>query len=240
MKTILITGGTSGIGAACASYFVQQGYRVYITGRDLQRLNAVAADVGAQPMLCDAADGNQITDMARQLKQDNIRLDALVLNAGVFYPAPAISDSADNIDLTLKTNFVGPLQTIQALMPLMKNPSSIVYVSSIAVVKAAASCAVYSASKAAFEAAARVMNLELSDAGVRINSVRPGITRTEIQRKAGMTDAAIAQLNESLAGIPLGRMLTPEEIVPSIALLVNDSSLGMRSAAIEIDGGFAL
>ncbi len=247
-KTILITGATAGIGLACAQHFIVQGERVLITGRNQEKLEAVSQQLKTLaedhnqvvPILCDSADLSQIKAMSAKLQTDNIRLDALVLNAGVFYPALFQESTEDLFDQTFAINVKGPFYTLQALLPVLNNPASVVLVSSVAVRKAFATASVYSASKAAIEGYAGVLNVELADKGVRINSIRPGITLTEIQHKAGMTEQDIAELQENMKGTPLGRVLTTEDMIPAIAYLVSDASEGLRNAHLDIDGGFAL
>lgn len=241
-KTILITGATAGIGLASAQSLLQQGARLVITGRSQSRLNHAVAQLGGNviPVLCDSANIEHIQQMAAQLQRDEIKLDGLLLNAGVFYPAPFEQMSADNFNSTMAINFAGPIFTLQALLPCLNHPSSVVFVSSVAVQKAFAGAGVYSASKAAFEGFARVLNLELAARGIRINSVRPGVTATEIQAKAGMDDASINGFFESLNTIPVGRVLTPADIVPAISYLLSDASIGLRNANIDINGGLGL
>lgn len=241
-KTILITGATAGIGLATAHALLQQGAKLIITGRDQSRLyHAVKQlDGNVIPVLCDSANIAQIQQMAAQLARDEITLDGLILNAGVFYPAPFEQMSADNFHSTMAINFTGPVFTLRALLPCLNNPSSVVFISSVAVQKAFSEAGVYSASKAAFEGFARVLNLELAARGIRINSVRPGVTATEIQAKAGMDDATINGFFESLNTTPVGRVLTPADIIPAINYLISDASIGLRNAYIDIDGGFGL
>ncbi|ATC94147.1 SDR family NAD(P)-dependent oxidoreductase [Pseudoalteromonas tunicata] len=241
-KTILITGATAGIGFAAAQSLLLQGAKLVITGRNQTRLNHAVKALGEQviPVLCDSANVEQIQQMVIELQRDNIQLDGLILNAGVFYPAPFEQMSLENFTSTMAVNFNGPALTLQALLPCLKNPSSVVFVSSVAVLKAFASAGVYSASKAAFEGLARVLNSELAPRGIRINSIRPGVTATEIQAKAGMDDAAISGFFESLSSTPVGRVLVPDDLIPAINYLISDASIGLRNAYIDIDGGFGL
>lgn len=247
-KTILITGATAGIGLACAQHFIAQGERVLITGRNQEKLNRVSQQLKEQAeddaqviaLLCDSADLSQIQAMSAKLQADNIRLDALVLNAGVFYPALFHDSTEDLFDQTYAINVKGPFFTLQALLPVMNNPASVVLVSSVAVRKAFATASVYSASKAAIEGYAGVLNVELADRGIRINSIRPGVTLTEIQHKAGMSEQDISELKNNMAGTPLGRVLATTDMIPAIAYLVSDASEGLRNAHLDIDGGFAL
>ncbi len=240
MKTLLVTGGTSGIGYSAAQALAAEGHKVYITGRDDARLQNAAIALGVTPILCDNTDFAAASAMAEQFKYDGIALDGVVLNAGIFYPRPFELESQSNLELTINTNFAGPFMQLQALLPVLKNPASVVYISSIAATKAHPACAAYAASKAAFEAAANVMNLELAPKGIRINSIRPGVTLTEVQAKAGMTPEQINELAESLKAIPAGRILSPDDIVPAVQYLLSDASSAMRAGCITVDGGFGL
>lgn len=246
MKQIVITGGTSGIGLATARQFQALGHRVRITGRDGRRLDQALALLNTPELpevlglVCDQSQDDQIEQMVANLTQQGVRLDAVVLNAGVFLPQPFESLTRDNLDTQMQTNFTGPLLMSHALLPLMNNPSSLVFVSTIAVEKAFATAAVYAASKAAFEGAVGAMNVELADKGIRVNSVRPGVTLTDIQRKAGMDADAIQGLTQAMAHTPAGRILQSEDIVPAIEYLALDGSMTTRNAVMRVDGGYCI
>ncbi|WP_341501256.1 SDR family oxidoreductase [Gallaecimonas sp. GXIMD4217] len=239
-QSLLITGATSGIGLALARQFSSAGHQVIITGRDGAKLEGVAHELGCRTFLADSADLAQLQRMAETLAGEGVRLDGLVLNAGVFHPRHFTDLSEADFDLTMAINAKGPLFTLQALLPCLANPSSVVFVSSIAVDRGFAGCSVYAASKAAAEAYIRVANMELAERGIRINSVRPGVTATEIQGKAGLSEARQAELFASLTTTPIGRVLTPDDQLGAIAFLLSDASLAMRNAIIEVDGGYLL
>lgn len=239
-KTILVTGGTAGIGRALAQALSEKGAKVIITGRDRARVEQAATAMGCAGYVADSADSAQLTQLAAALQQDHIRLDGLVLNAGVFYPDAVTATTEEAFDLTMAINTKGPFITLQQLQPLLNNPSSVVFVSSIAVTKAFPNAAVYAASKAAFEAIVRVANLEFAPFGIRINSIRPGVTATDIQGKAGMSAGQQAELFGAMSGTALGRVMTPEDQIGAIEFLLSDRSLAMRSAVVEVDGGFLL
>ena len=82
------------------------------------------------------------------------------------------------------------------------------------------------------------MNIELAEAGVRINVIRPGVTATEIQEKAGMTKEQQDEFFNSLSSIPLRRVLTPNDHLSGIQYLIEDGSIGVRNAFFDIDGGY--
>lgn len=239
-KHILITGGTAGIGRALAESLTAQGAQVIITGRDEAKVQQAAAAIGCAGYVADSASTAQLQLLAGALERDNIRLDGLVLNAGVFYPQALSSTTEEAFAQTMNINTRGPFFTLQQLQPLLNNPSSVVFVSSIAVTRAFPQAAVYAASKAAFEAIARVANLEFAPLGIRINSVRPGVTATDIQGKAGMTADQQADLFNSMDGTVLGRVMTPADQIGAIEFLLSDQSVAMRSAVLEVDGGYQL
>tara|TARA_R110000868_G_scaffold33587_3_gene121746 strand:+ start:13833 stop:14576 length:744 start_codon:yes stop_codon:yes gene_type:complete len=247
MKQILITGATSGIGYSAAKSFQQLGHQVIITGRRpekldqaLHSLNTTHTGNPVQGLICDQAVPADIEQLSATLTAQGIHLDALILNAGIFEPQPFDTMTLDVLEHTMRVNFTGPLLLAQTLSQRMKNPGSMVFVSSIVVGKAFASTIAYSASKAAFEGAMGAMNVELADKGIRVNCVRPGVTATEIQAKSGMDNDAIAGLQQAMSQTPAGRMLEPRDIVPAIKYLALESSLGARNATVTIDGGYCL
>jgi len=237
-KTILITGATSGIGLALAKYNLTLGNKVIITGRSQTKLDQVEKELGVKAYLADSADLSQLAALGTSLKDDGITLDGVVLNAGIFHPSPFENVTSEHFDEMIAVNTKGPLFTLQALQPCLANPSSVVFVSSIVVQKGFPGSTVYSASKAAFEAAIRVLNVELADRGIRINSIRPGITATEIHSKAGVSTEQQTAIFESLKATPLGRELRAEDHIDSIQYLLEDSSKALRNVTIEVDGGY--
>lgn len=241
-KTILVTGATSGIGLATAQHFVNQGHRVVITGRNKTALDKTAEHLGALviPVQCDNEQMAHIKQLGTTLQDLNIQLNAAVLNAGVFMPCPFAEVGESHYDREMNINTKGTFFTLQNLLPVLNNPSSVVFVSSIAATEAFAGGSVYSASKAALESMMGALNIELAHLGIRINSMRPGITATKIQAKAGMDDEAIQALHRSQKQQPLGRILQPEDIVTAISYLTSDDAIGIRNSSITMDGGYGL
>tara|TARA_Y100001956_G_scaffold42368_1_gene41358 strand:+ start:3189 stop:3941 length:753 start_codon:yes stop_codon:yes gene_type:complete len=247
-QTILITGATSGIGFEAAKHYLKQGWRVAFTGRNKDRIATATAmlldeadsDDQILGVLCDNANPQDYSTLVSEIVNEMGKLDAVILNAGVFYPKLFSETEQDELENTMCVNFTGPAMLLQALLPVLNNPCSVVYVSSIVVERAFLTVSSYSASKAAFEAYANVLNLELAPQGVRINYLRPGVTATEIQSKAGMSESQVDDLNASLANIPLGRMLEPKEMLSSLEFLTSSNSLALRGAHITVDGGYCL
>ncbi|MEJ2766235.1 SDR family oxidoreductase [Photobacterium sp. MCCC 1A19761] len=236
----LITGGTSGIGLETAKRLISKGESVILTGRDQSKVDQVAGELGCLGIVADSGNIDDIRALANTLKRQQVQLSGLVLNAGIFVPESFTDTTAQVFDQTLAVNTKGPLFTLQALLPLMCNPSSVVFVSSIVVSRGFQGCTAYAASKAAGEAIVRVANMELADQGIRVNIVRPGVTKTPIQEKAGMDDAQKQALFSSLSTTPLGRVLNCDDQARAIEFLLSDNSLAMRNAVLEVEGGYLL
>ena len=239
-KKILITGATSGIGLALAKKCIEQGNEVIITGRNQEKLDSVAEELGSKAYLADSADLTQLVQLGKSLQNDNVILEGVVLNAGVFYPNSFAEMTPEDFDKTIAINTKGPFFTLQALLPSLATSASVVFISSIVVYKGFSGCSVYAASKAAFEAAIRVLNVELANHGVRINTIRPGITATEIHAKAGMSAEQQQGTFDSLKTTPLGRELQSNDHLGAILYLLDDASKALRNATIDIEGGFTL
>ena len=242
-KTILITGGTSGIGFACAAYLLQQDYQVIITGQNPNNLETALAqlDGKATGYLSDTSSIEAIALLAKQVKATFNKIDGLFINAGIFQATSFEETTEALFDKTMNVNFKGAFFTIQHFLPLLNNPSSIVLNTSVVVFKSFSNTSVYTASKAALESVAKVLNVELKEKGIRINTVSPGVTRTPIQQKSGMTTEAIKQLMEHFSEVaPLGRIVDPEDLAPIVAFLISDHSFALRNAKIIVDGGSTL
>ncbi len=239
-KTIVITGGTSGIGLSCAKYLIENDYQVIITGRNKSNLDEALQVLGSKvkAYLCDSAKLNDITDFAKTLASEKIKIDGLFINAGIFKAANFEETTEAMFDETMDINFKGAFFTIQKMLPLLKNPSSIVLNTSIVVFKAFGQTSAYTASKAALESIAKVLNVELAQKGIRINILSPGVTKSPIQKKSGMTEEAIENLMEHFANnSPIGRILLPSDMAPIVEFLLSEKSMVLRNEKIIVDGG---
>jgi len=240
---ILITGGTSGIGFACASYLLTQGCQVIITGRTEHTLQKALEDLNHQAIgfLSDTSDINQIDQLLHKVREKFTKIDGLFINAGIFKAASFDETTEELFDETMNINFKGAFFTIQKFIPILRNPSGIVLNTSIVTFKAFANTSVYTASKAALESIARVLNIELAPKGIRVNIVSPGVTQSPIQKKSGMSEEAIANLLDHFANTaPIGRIVQPEDIAPVVSFLLSEHSWVLRNEKIIVDGGTTL
>ncbi|MGG6232264.1 SDR family oxidoreductase [Tenacibaculum sp. SDUM215027] len=242
-KIIVITGGTTGIGFACAEYLVSLNYQVIITSRTKENLEEATSRLGNNSfgMLSDTSSLSDIDDLVMKIKKQFGKIDGLFVNAGVFKASSFEETSEELFEETMNINFKGAFFAVQKFVPILKNPSSIVLNTSIVVFKAFTNTSVYTASKAALESLSKVLNIELKDKGIRVNIVSPGVTESPIQKKSGMTDEAINNLVEHFSSTsPIGRILVPKDIAPIVEFLLSDKSLVLRNEKIIVDGGTTL
>jgi NAD(P)-dependent dehydrogenase (short-subunit alcohol dehydrogenase family) len=235
-KIALITGATGGIGGATARLLAARGAQVIASGRDPQRgallVKEITAAGGAARFV--AADLTDVGSL-RRLAEAAGAVDILVNNAALFPVAPTTEQDVTGFDQALATNIRAPYLLSPALVPAMiaQGSGSIVNVSTMAARIGMPGLSTYSATKGALEALTRTWAAEFSPAGVRVNTVSPGPTRT---------DMVLASLGEQGAAQVAGttllkRLAAPEEIAEVIAFLAGERSAFMTGATVAVDAG---
>lgn len=240
-KRALITGGTSGIGLEVARQFLREGARVLVTGVQEDTLAAARQHLGgdARVVQLDAGDARAQPRLAALVADHFGRLDVAVLNAGIGVFRPLEQWDEDTFDRSLAVNFKGPYFLLQALLPVLANPASVVLTGSVNAHIGMPASSVYSASKAALRSLARTLSGELAPRGVRVNTLSPGPVRTPIYGKLGLPADALQQMEASLiAGMPAGRFGSPEEIARAAVFLASDESAFAVGSELVMDGGF--
>lgn len=239
-RTALVTGSTSGIGAATAHALAADGFHVVVTGRNKARGDAVVAGI--------EHDGNSAQFIASDLtcSPDDLRafaeavvdaagghLDVLVHNAAVCPPVDTVGLSDADLETTLAVNVRAPHVLTAALAPAMaeRGSGAIVVIGSWMASVGHAFVGLYSATKAAEAQLARSWAAEFGPRGVRVNTVSPGATRTPIN------DAAEDVVTRMTAAIPAGRPGTPDDVAAAVAWVVSDSAAYLHGAEIAVDGG---
>lgn len=241
-KTILVTGGNSGIGLATAQAFAAEGARVIVTGRDQTALEQAIATLGPQALAIrnDASSVAGAKELASTLSAQGIRLDGIFLNAGIAKLAPFASVDESLWDQTFNVNVKGPYFQIQALLPLLNKGASIVINGSINAHIGMPTSSVYAASKAAVISLAKTLSAELLPLGARVNVVSPGPVETPLYGKLGMDQATLeATAAQIQSQVPLGRFGTPAEIASTVLHLVAPESAFIVGTEIITDGGMS-
>ena len=242
-KTVVITGGTSGIGLQTAKAFVQEGARIVVTGRDEKALQAARLELGPGVLAIrsDAGKPADLEGLAAAVRSHlGGALDVLFFNAGIAKFAPAEGTTEALWDETFDINTKGAFFTTQKLLPFLKAGSSVVFNTSVVDVKGFPGAAAYGASKAALRSLVRTLAAELVDKGIRVNAVSPGPIETPILKKAGLNqeqaDAFAAQLK---AANPMKRFGQPDEVARAVLFLASSEASYTTGVDFPVDGGVA-
>jgi len=241
-KSVLVTGGSSGIGFATAKAFAKEGAQVVITGRDSAALAEAKIALGSNSVAIrnDAGSISEAKELAGALSGLGIMLDAVFINAGTAKFAPFADVNEALWDQSFDTNVKGAYFQLQALLPQLNAGAAIVINGSINAHIGMPNSSVYAASKAALITLAKTLSAELLPRGVRVNVVSPGPVATPLYSKLGMDKAALeATAAQIQAQVPLGRFGTPEEIASTVLHLASPESAFIVGSEIVIDGGMS-
>jgi len=240
-KRALVTGGTSGIGLETARQFLAEGARVAITGTNPVTLESASKELG--DVLAIRADAGNVAGqqaVAEAIRQGFGGLDIIFINAGVAEFRPVEQWDEAGFDRSFAVNLKGPFFLIQALLPILANPASIVLNTSINAHIGMPSSSVYAATKAGLISLARTLSGELISRGIRVNAVSPGPIATPLYGKLGMPEADMKAMAATIQGqIPVGRFGNPSEIAKAVVFLASDEAAYTVGSELIIDGGMS-
>jgi NAD(P)-dependent dehydrogenase (short-subunit alcohol dehydrogenase family) len=243
-KAVLVTGATSGIGRAAALKFAAAGARVALVGRNADALEATraAAGEGGAAAVAIRADVTREEDVARAVDGAVSALgglDVVVCGAGVIGTGSIESTTAELWDQMMAVNVRSVFRLVQRALPsLVARKGNVVVVSSVNGQRAFPNVLAYCCSKAAVDQLVMCTSLELAPKGVRINAVNPGVTRTNLHRRSGMSEADYAAFVErSRTTHPIGRVGEPEEVADMILFLASDQAAMITGNCVFVDGG---
>ena len=232
MATVIITGGSRGIGAAAVERFAAQDHRVYfLYEKNHEAAQAVAEKTGATAICCDVADGKAVKAAFAQIGD----VDVLICNAGVMWFGLMSMMDEDAWDRIFNVNVKGIYNCVNAVMPafLNKHAGSIVTVSSMWGQVGASCEAAYSATKGAIIALTKALAKELGPSGIRVNCVAPGVILTDM---CASVDPEV--LEEMAEETPVGRNGTPEDVAKAMEYLANAEFI--TGQVLPVNGGYVI
>ncbi len=237
-KVALITGGTTGIGAAIARLFHLEGARVVVTGRNPETLAAAKNDLpGIDVVASDTGDPDAAVRLFEHVQSHYGQLDVLVLNAAIAPHVPLADFTTEDFDEVMRVNVRGPWLAIKHATPHFSRGASVIFTGSASAVRAMNGSGVYGASKAALTSLGRSAALELVDRGVRVNVLSPGPIDSGVIAKGRDAATVTAIENHLKTLIPMRRLGHVDEIARVALFLASSDSSFMTGEEIFVDGG---
>jgi NAD(P)-dependent dehydrogenase (short-subunit alcohol dehydrogenase family) len=236
-KVAVVTGASSGIGAAVAEAMSEAGAKVVLTGRDEERLRACAERCGESrvvvaDLLYDEAPARIVDETVAAFGALNV----IVHSAGLFWPRPFAETPLDELDLQWRVNVRAPYALTQAALPHLGSDGVVIFVSSIAGQVAFPNSGAYCATKGAIEQLTKALAVELAATGLRVNAVAPGNIHTPMnERFFESADYERSMIDRT----PYGRVGVVEDIASVAVFLASDAARYIHGESILVDGGWA-
>ena len=239
-KVILVTASTRGIGLAIVKKCAEEGAKVYMAARDMERAREIASTLdGVKCVYNDATKPETFTTMVEEVVSDARRIDVLVNNFGTSNPGKDLDFAntdpqvfLDTVNLNLRSVFMAS----QAAVKHMASGGSIINISSVGGLVPDISQVAYGTSKAAINYLTKLIAVQEAKHHIRCNAVLPGMTATE----AVETHLSDQFRNLFMRHIPLGRMGLPEEIAEAVCYFASDASAYTTGQILTVSGGFGL
>jgi NAD(P)-dependent dehydrogenase (short-subunit alcohol dehydrogenase family) len=236
-RGVVISGGTSGIGLACARRLHEEGARVWIIGTSAETVGGALEQLPAEirGSVCDVSDEQAVDATVAEVREAFGRIDVAVCNAGIDgQGASALELDVATLRRVLDVNVVGVFLLARASARSMAPGSAIVVNASVNALRPERGFLDYNVSKAGAAMVARSLALDLSGRGIAVSAILPGYVPTRMTEPFLRDEATRAEI---LDGIPFGRLGTPEEVAGLVAYLASEEAAYMTGALVTIDGG---
>jgi 3-oxoacyl-[acyl-carrier protein] reductase len=237
-RVVMVTGGTRGIGLACAKWFLAHGDRVAVTSRSGEVEGEVTAGPGQLLALaCDVTDGAQVEAAFRSVEEAWSPVEVLVANAGITRDTLVLRMSDEAWSDVIDTNLSGAFRvTKRALSKMIRlHRGRVIMVSSVGAYIGSPGQANYAASKAGLVGMARSMAREVASRSITVNVVAPGLVETNMLAALGEE-----RMQEFSSQVPLGRVAQPEEIAEAVGFLASDAAAYVTGVVLPVDGGLGM
>ncbi len=225
-KVAMITGGTTGIGAATAKLFQSEGATVIVTGQNPKSVEAIKTELpGIDAYVSNQGDTAASATLVEQIKAKHGRIDVLFVNAGVAYFAPIDQTDEAFFDKQFDINVRGAYFLAKHAVSIMPDGGAIIFTGSTAGSSGGPGMSVYGATKAAIRSFSRTLAAELAPRNIRVNTVSPGPIETPIFGKTGLSNEQIdGFLADIKTRLPLGRIGQPGEVAAAALFLAADAT----------------
>lgn len=245
-KKVLVTGGSSGIGASTAIMFAREGAQVAcVASSDRAKAEAIVTEAGAvsggiEPFVGDVSDWSGAERLVQEVTSAFGGLDILVTAAGLFLPTPIGTGARRETTQMVTVNLLGTIATIDAAVPVMKaaGGGKIVCISSIAGLVGIGSYATYCATKAGVIGLVKALAIELAPLGININAIAPGNTETPINEDIRTKPELRHVYDLMKSRTPSRRVYSlPEDMARAALYLASDDSVAMYGSTLVLDEG---
>jgi len=236
-QAVLITGASGGIGSATARLLHSQGFKLILSGRNSEKLQSLASELGAACFTADVTQPDQVESLFQQAAEAHGRIDGVVHSVGSMLLKPAHLTSVEEFQSTIATNLTSAFLMVKyGAKMMMSTGGSMVFFSTVATGIGLANHEAIAAAKAGIDGLVISAAATYASKGIRVNAVAPGLTRTPLAERITSNEAA---LKASIAMHPLGRIGEASDVASAAAWLVNPANSWVTGQIIRVDGGLS-